>query len=102
HLRLRRLARVHGAGEGERVAPSACVQHPFVPAKAGTQPLALDSRFRGNERKRWSTRPHAEEPRLKRVTRLFPRALARRLEALGARGRRRLSCPLRVRERAQW
>jgi len=27
------------------------VQHPLVPAKAGTQPLALDSRFRGNERK---------------------------------------------------
>ena len=23
---------------------------PFVPAKAGTQPLVLDSRFRGNER----------------------------------------------------
>jgi hypothetical protein len=27
------------------------IEHPLVPAKAGTQYLALDSRLRGNERK---------------------------------------------------
>src|SRR5688572_21557579 len=31
-------------------APAPKPQAPFVPAKAGTQPLALDSRLRGNER----------------------------------------------------
>src|SRR5262249_2857095 len=44
-------------GHGTRLAASqldakAVSIYPFVPAKAGTQPLALDSRLRGNERKR--------------------------------------------------
>src|SRR5262245_15430061 len=54
-----RKARLRRAvGHGTRLAASqldakAVSIYPFVPAKAGTQPLALDSRLRGNERKRF-------------------------------------------------